>query len=77
MKALSEKITESIESLRWIAPSSSAGVARVLLDSADALQELHFLYKITGQRCDDWETEARNARRQRDEARTEVERLKT
>jgi hypothetical protein len=77
MKALSEKITESIESLRWIAPSSSAGVARVLLDSADALQELHFLYKSTDQRCDDWETEARDARHQRDEARTEVKRLKT
>jgi hypothetical protein len=77
MKALSEKITESIESLRRIAPSSSAEVARVLLDSADALQELHFLYKSTSQLCDDWETEARNARRQRDEARFEVERLKT
>jgi hypothetical protein len=77
MKALSEKITESIENLRWIAPSSPTAVARIQLDAADALQELDFLYKSTYQRCDDWETEARNARRQRDEARTEVERLKT
>jgi chromosome segregation ATPase len=77
MKALSEKITESIESLRRIAPSSSAEVARIQLNAADALQELDFLYESTGRRCDDWETEARNARRQRDEVRFEVERLKT
>jgi chromosome segregation ATPase len=76
MKALSEKITESIEGLRRIAPSTPAEVERIQLNAADALQELDFLYESTGRRCDDWETEARNARRQRDEARAEIEERK-
>ena len=76
MKALSVRVKESIEKLRWLAPACHGEVSKIYASAADALEELSFLYKSTDQRCEDWETEARDARRQRDDARAEVERVK-
>jgi len=76
MKSKTETITAALRILANDIQSPNDIPATCLREAADRLEELQFLVERKEIHSKDWEDQAREARKERDEARAEVERLK-